>query len=293
MYPNYRFALKLKRPLNLKRRLLHSSDPYLYKGELVQGRFGFGEVIDSRKLAQEIADFDPSGFNVRHDKIPIAGMIDFTGQKAVAEALNLTEQGFQTLKLKVGRSPELELETLREISQQIDSKIAIRLDANRQFSLSEAIDFAKQLGFLNIDYFEEPCQNPKDIPAFYAATSMPVALDESLVEWAGGVPELAGVKTYALKPFLMPDLASVFECIDTAQRRGIEVAICSAFESGYSLSWLALLASSCNQNPVAAGLSTYRWFEEDLIDPPFKAEDGWVNLLLHQKCFDKRLDFSV
>lgn len=275
------FSLKLKRPLHLKRRILNSPDPYSYQSELVavsnqQGQTGYGEVVDSEILAQELALLHlallENQIKIPHQKIPIAGMMDSVD---ILETQNLVSQGFKTLKFKVGKNWEQEAEYLSEIRSKIGHSIDIRLDANRAFDLPTAIQFGKRIVNLRISYFEEPLKNIFEIPEFVQATAISVALDETLI---GGIfpPIIEGVSTYALKPFLMPNLESIFNCISIAKERDLDIAICSAFESGYGLSWLVLLAAFIQEKPIAAGLSTYRWFAEDLIEPAFSVIDGYA-----------------
>ena len=275
------FRLKLKKPLSLKRRVLTSPDPNYYQGELIsvsnsQGQTGYGEVVDSRRLAEELAHLHltllETNFKWPNKKIPVAAMLESAD---ILEAQELVSQGFKTLKFKISANWEQEAELLSEIRLKIGPEIDIRLDANQRFDLETAVNFGKRVSELRIAYFEEPLKNILDIPEFVQRTAISVALDESLI--SGGIL-LEGVSTYALKPFLMPNLESIFECIQFAKQHKINISICSAFESGYGLSWLALLASMIDENPLAAGLSTYRWFEEDLISPAFSVADGCVDI---------------
>ncbi len=266
------FSLKLKKPLNLKRRKLSSQDPYVYQSELIAvsnhcGQTGYGEVISSRELAEELARLHlallEQGFEFKlpRDQIPIAAMMESID---ITEAQELVAHGFTTLKFKVGKNWVLEAECLNEVRSKIGPEIDIRLDANRAFEFQEAVSFGKRIADIQIAYFEEPLREFKKIPEFVQATGIPVALDETLVE---GAPELEGVSTYALKPFLMPSLAHVFDCIQQAREREIDIAICSAFESPYSLNWLVLLAAITPGKLLPAGLSTYRWFEGQVTKP--------------------------
>lgn len=285
-----KLSLPLTKPLNLKRRVLSSSDPYIYNAEFVSvsnhsGLMGYGEVIESRNLAEELARLHlallESGFDFKllHETVPIAGMIDNLSLEVLSEIQELISHGFKTLKFKVGKDWALEAEVLQEIRHQIEPEIDIRLDANRAFEFQEAVQFGKRVADLKIAYFEEPLRDISGIPKFYQATGISVALDESLLEDA---PELEGVSTYALKPFLMPSLNSIFECIKQAEDRGIDIAICSAFESPYSLNWLVLLAAMTQGKLLPAGLSTYRWFEGQPLKAEFSVKQS-IELLSSSK----------
>ncbi|MEI6805932.1 MAG: enolase C-terminal domain-like protein [Myxococcaceae bacterium] len=273
------FSLKLIKPLNLRRRVLNSSDSMIYEGQFIRISEGYGELIKSQRLAEELAGLHLSiienhfRFEPIHEQIPLAGMIESVD---ISEAQYLVSQGFKTLKFKVGKDWALEAENLQEVRYQIGPEIDIRLDANRAFNLEDAVLFGKRIENLRIAYFEEPLQNILEIPEFVQATRIPVALDESLLE--ENIPELEGISTYALKPFLMPDLQSIFACIELAQKREIDIAICSAFESPYSLNWLVLLAAMIPGKLLPAGLSTYRWFEGEPLRATFSAREAYAML---------------
>lgn len=286
MYTRHSFALKLVKPLNLKRRILSSPDPTIYQSEFVgisnkQGQTGYGEIISSLKLAEELACLHlallENGFDFKlvHERIPIAAMLESVD---IVEAEELVTQGFETLKFKVGKNWELEAECLSEVRSKIGPQIDIRLDANRAFKFEDAVKFGKRIAGLRIAYFEEPLQDFREIPEFVQATGIPVALDETLLE---SESELEGVSTYALKPFLMPSLNHIFACIERAREREIDIAICSAFESPYSLNWLVLLAAMIPGRLLPAGLSTYRWFEGE----PIRSEFLLDRCALLNRCF--------
>ncbi|MBH1988640.1 MAG: hypothetical protein I8H75_03605 [Myxococcaceae bacterium] len=283
------FSWPLHQPLPLKRRPLASQDPYIYLADMVQvsnaqGQTGLGECVASRKLADEIAELHLAlletrlTLDLKREQMEIAAMLESLDLEA---AKTLVRQGFQTLKFKVGKNPTEEAHALRCIRQSLGDSIAIRLDANRAWNLETAIQFGKNIQDLNIAYLEEPVQNYQDIPTFYRQTQIPVALDETLIECIAP-PVLDGVSTYALKPFLMPNLLSIAQCIQHAYDQSLEVAICSAFESPHSLNWLVVLCGLLPRQPLPAGLSTLRWFQGHLVEPVSSTRQALESLCLFQ-----------
>jgi hypothetical protein len=279
-------SLVLNNPLNLKRRSLASRDPNVYVAEFIeatnqQGQTGYGEVIRSRTLAAELAQLhlglleSNRTLKFQHPKIPIAAMLETLD---IPMAIGFVAQGFTTLKFKVGRDWEQEANALVQLRESIGPKIDIRLDANRAFSLEQAISFGKRIAHLKIAYFEEPLQDYRQIPDFYQATGIPVALDETLVE-CEQAPVFKGVSTYALKPFMMPDRMSIVRCLQTALEAKIDLAICSAFESPYSVNWLVVLAALWPDKLLPAGLSTVRWFKGEPFTPVRDSAEALKNLM--------------
>jgi O-succinylbenzoate synthase len=121
------------------------------------------------------------------------------------------------------------------------------------------------------------------------ATGIPVALDETLSRHCeeafeptrqSRTPE--GVTTLALKPFMMPDLKTIFYWIDLANERGLDLVISSCFESVLGISWLVMLAGIANPKLLPAGLSTYSWFEENFFTPDFSVSSAMAQIRTFQ-----------
>ncbi len=285
------FALRLNRPLLVKRRFLNSPDPFIYTGELVTysclGHTGYGEVVYSKELAHEMAELDLQsrltgksipellGRPVLHENISVAWMYSSIAQHRGTLPLPLSIQWRgdlqhvgKCLKFKVGSNWALEAEQLLELRRNIGPNYSIRLDANQSMSLEDAIEFGKRVASVGISYFEEPLKDPSLIPAFADATGIAVALDESLSQ---NIEIPHGVTTLALKPFMMPNLKAIFYWIDLANDRGLDLVVSSCFESALGISWLVMLAGIASPKLLPAGLSTYSWFEENFFEPQFCA----------------------
>ncbi|MBL4819118.1 MAG: mandelate racemase/muconate lactonizing enzyme family protein, partial [Deltaproteobacteria bacterium] len=193
------FSLRLKKPLALKRRPLRSNDPLVYASEIMSAtdkcRTGYGEVVYSEKLAQEMALLDLKsrqkgcsipellGRKIYHEQVPIAWMYPtcHPGLDPGSSAGPRVKPGVTAaLKFKITHNYVQEAEYLTDIQKAVGPNMPIRLDANQKLSLKEAINFGKRIAHLNIAYFEEPLKDPSQIPQFVQATGIPVALDESL-----------------------------------------------------------------------------------------------------------------
>lgn len=72
-------------------------------------------------------------------------------QKAVAD-------GFDTLKIKVGNNPGLDIERMQAIVANVPSSTRFRLDANQGWTAKDAVSVIRQLEALNlnIDWVEQP-----------------------------------------------------------------------------------------------------------------------------------------
>lgn len=142
--------------------------------------------------------------------------------------------------------------------------LKLRLDANRGFTLEQAIEFAACLPLDTIEYIEEPCQNPQDNLEFYQAIGMPYALDESLNDPDYQFVLQNGLTALVIKPMLLGSIEKLANLIETAQSYGVRCIISSSLESSLGISDLAHLAAILTPDEIP-GLDTLSAFSQDLI----------------------------
>ena len=111
------------------------------------------------------------------------------------------EAGFRTIKLKVGFDVDDDLARAKTSWAAIDGRAAFRMDANRTYSMEDALVFVRGLPTDGIELLEQPCDSENwDANATVAATSsVPIMMDESIytvddVERAGGIDGVDFVK---------------------------------------------------------------------------------------------------
>ena len=85
--------------------------------------------------------------------------------KLVDEAQLYASLGFRALKMKVGLGVETDVRHVRAVRQAIGDDVELMVDANHAYSLSEALNFARQIEPLNISFFEEPV-SPEDYDGY-------------------------------------------------------------------------------------------------------------------------------
>lgn len=201
--------------------------------------------------------------------LPLNGLLMGDREAAVAGAGRLAAEGYAAAKLKVGRqSVAADAETVRAVREALGGAVALRLDANRAWSLEQATDFAGSIAGVALDYVEEPTPDAADHPALWLDTGLPLALDETLQE-PGGEAHLRGWAAAAvLKPTLVGGLMAALRLAAAARAVGVRPVLSASFESGVGLRGVAALAAATGAEP--AGLDTYRWLAEDVLPPlPF------------------------
>lgn len=181
------------------------------------------------------------------------------------EAVRLREAGYRAVKVKVGRGPApVEAERVRAIHEALGDAPALRLDANRAWSLETAIQFAEALREIEVAYLEEPLSDPGQLRTFAAQTGLPVALDETTREVGpevlrNGHPASAVV----LKPTLLGGIRTTQQWMRVARDHDITPVLSAAYESGIGLRMLLALAATGPDVPV--GLSTYEQLAADVL----------------------------
>jgi len=193
---------------------------------------------------------------------PSSSLFDGTGETEAPEAATC-------LKVKVGRQRlEEDVSMVQRVWRSVASSVEIRLDANRAFSLDEALAFAEACNGLSPAWIEEPLSHPAAMPEFATRSGMAVALDESLHE-----PEHAclldapGVAAWVLKPSLLGvggTLAAFRKAEQVSGRPSCVIS--SSFEGPCGHGLLETLAR-CAPGLPSPGLGTQRWFGDGEATP--------------------------
>jgi O-succinylbenzoate synthase len=201
--------------------------------------------------------------------LPIAGLLQGPLESVVPEALRLKETGFVAVKLKVGAAtPAEDAARVREVSLALGPSVELRLDANRAWSLADAVRFGELVQGVPLAFIEEPVAQPLDIPEFHGKSGLNVALDETLGEgpfedWI----QLAGIAAVVIKPTVLGGIVAAGRVAEAARRTGLRIIVSSAYESGVGLMALGHIAAALGTEGTAAGLGTYRWIDGDVVSP--------------------------
>ncbi len=216
----------------------------------------------------------------RHDgSVKLNALLFGTENHIYNQAQYKWQNGYKSLKIKVGRlSIEKDLGLLKKLLSFLPDTVTLRLDANRSWSLDEALCLS-ELDSRTIEYVEEPVRRKKDIPLFYRQTGLSVALDESLIEddaiEAGFLPAL---KALILKPTVLGGWLPTFHWARQAESNGLRCVISDTFSSAIGLQILARLAVTLAPE-TAHGLDTASLLNEDLLQSFPTVENGRLKLL--------------
>ncbi len=212
--------------------------------------------------------------------VSLNGLLMGSAEDIREHAWQMREAGYQAVKLKVGREAlEKDIERVRAVSRVLGPGVGLRLDANRAWSPDEAAAFVRGIAGVTIEYLEEPLQDPRRLPEFAEAYQVPIALDETLV---GISAEALGAHAYAraiiLKPTLLGGLIPTRRLAQRATALGMTPVFSASFETGVGLQGLVALAAALSPDDIPAGLDTYRWLADDVINPRLDLGHGRLDV---------------
>lgn len=98
-----------------------------------------------------------------------------------ATAAKYQQQGAKSLKIKLGKKPQQDIDRIKTIRRAIGDKLPIRVDANQGWTFEEAVQVLKELEGARIEFCEQPMRTYDDhlLPALRRQTSIPIMADES------------------------------------------------------------------------------------------------------------------
>ncbi|MBW8015145.1 MAG: o-succinylbenzoate--CoA ligase [Planctomycetes bacterium] len=218
--------------------------------------------------------------DLKNIEIPVNALLSADTDNICDLAGKLIDQGFTSIKVKVGRSNlDKEIAAINELTKTVKDKAAIRLDANRKWSLDTALNFCSQTASQIIEYIEEPLSNPNEIPEFTSRSKIPLALDETLIEKnLEQISRLKNIAAYILKPSLLGGFKKTADLVRHAKQNKIIPVISAAFPTSVSLKAYAIFAAKMNLQNTPHGLDTLKFLAEDIVENPLKIKNGKINL---------------
>jgi O-succinylbenzoate synthase len=181
------------------------------------------------------------------------GLLTGTEDEIVNQASQLTRSGYRAVKVKVGgKLLEEDIRLTLKVREVIGNETLLRLDANRAWSLEDAVSFGKG--------------------------GIPVALDESLLEHPfERLAKIQGIKAIVLKPTLLGGFRASSRLAHKARQFGLQPVVSSSFETGVGIAGLARLAAAVSMD-IPVGLDTYRWLATDIVLPMIETQKGYIDL---------------
>jgi o-succinylbenzoate synthase len=170
------------------------------------------------------------------DTVPCVALVGGNDPETVgSEAIQKTNAGFTTLKMKIGQnSPETDVLRVKAVLAMAGPDVKVRLDANQQLSRNAATEILMALDGEAIELFEQPFPPNQDqlMRELAKVSSIPLMLDESI--WESKDIERAaalGVGLVKLKLCKHPGPTACLERLRQAQDLGLQVVFGNGVQS--------------------------------------------------------------
>jgi isochorismate synthase / 2-succinyl-5-enolpyruvyl-6-hydroxy-3-cyclohexene-1-carboxylate synthase / 2-succinyl-6-hydroxy-2,4-cyclohexadiene-1-carboxylate synthase / o-succinylbenzoate synthase len=226
------------------------------------------------------------------------------------------ESPYKCVKVKVGRDENVlrdatRLKAFRDI---LGADVEIRADANRAWSLEDAILFGKELERLrdvNLQFIEEPTKSEKDLEEFFFNTNVFYALDETVdafiktrnkASFSGDIASSfykrilrnrLGCAAIVLKPSIIGGVEITKDICDIVLELTSAIpVISSAFESPVAMTMNAKIAETLGESStggvISHGLDTGRWFVDETLNPS-KSINETSSVCIEPNSFEKEV----
>lgn len=167
-------------------------------------------------------------------------------EKMVADAQKIVDQGFETVKVKLGHSREKDVESIRQIRQAIGNNVPLRLDANQGWDANESISILNDLAAYNIQHCEEPIPrwDFMELPKIRRESPIPIMADESCCDHHDA-KRLINLKACDLINIKLSKSAGIFKAlkiIELAEQANMEMQVGGFLESRLGFTASAHLA---------------------------------------------------
>lgn len=142
-------------------------------------------TVSALTTAIEMAEGAPDLAHAGRRRLPLLAVANATRPDELEREIEcLLEQGYTTLKVKVGFDIEPDLARVARIHRIAAGRATLRLDGNQGYDRADAIRFATTVDPDGIELFEQPCPagDWEAAEAVAAVAGVPMMLDESIYD---------------------------------------------------------------------------------------------------------------
>jgi len=222
------------------------------------------------------------------DRIPVEVEIGGGPPKEMAEAcVKCVRQGVRAFKPKVGGYPEEDAERLRAIREAVGRDVIIRADANRGYTVKEAIQFCRlaEKYDVGLEYLEQPVDAPdlQGMAEVRRSVNTLIVADESsfTIQDAMNVIRQGAADRLNIKIEKAGGLYNAKKIAAIAEAAGLDCVIGTAFGLGLTIAAKLHLAASTTIVHGAVEFTEIR-LHDNLLASPY---DKLLALPLEDGCF--------
>ena len=231
-----------------------------------------------------------------------------TPDQMARAAKTLYDSQAVALKIKLGESPQQDIERMRAIRLAVGFDIPVRIDANQGWSYEEAVEALSGMEPLKVQFCEQPMRKFEDhlLPQLRSETIIPIMADESVYDHhdAERLCRTDSVDFINIKFSKSSGILEALKIQEIAAEYGIPCMIGGMLESRLALAakvHFAYAASNIKffdldtcmvghlEDPVIGG-AIYRGYQVSVDDSPGIGADIDPDFL--EKCEMTRLNFE-
>ncbi|OUO89535.1 o-succinylbenzoate synthase [Gordonibacter sp. An230] len=247
----------------------------------------YGKIV-GKPLWQLVGGEAQGGIAEGGVSVPAGAVVGLgSPSETLAAVRRCVEAGYRRVKLKV--VPGSSVACVRAVRAAFP-QLVVTLDANQSFTERD-MDELRALDACGAAWIEEPL-DPRHAPQgvsgdlfsrlakLQGALRTPVCLDESIVRARDLARALAHpeLRCYAVKAAKFGGVQPTLDFLAVARERGIDVWMGGMYDTGVSKRLHAALGTLPQVKAPGDIGSTARYFSQDVTDPPYTAERGFVTL---------------
>jgi o-succinylbenzoate synthase len=188
------------------------------------------------------------------------------------------DEGYRRIKLKI--QPGWDIDPTAAV-RDAHPDVPLTVDANAAYTLA-AFPMFRTLDRLDLLMIEQPLQwdDLVDHATLQAQLSTPICLDESIrsAEDARRAIQLGSCRLINVKTGRVGGMLEARRIHDVCQAANVPVWMGGMFETGIGRAFNIAVAALPNFTLPADMSPPLMYFPEDLVDPGFVVEDGWVEV---------------
>jgi o-succinylbenzoate synthase len=221
----------------------------------------------------------PSGAALTSLSIPLLGMVQGeTPHEIVADAQRLINDGYTTLKFKVGFEVDEDLNRVRHLQAHLAPGVELRLDANQGYTHSQARQFLEGLDATGIELFEQPLEPPawEEMTELAKISPVPLMLDEAITgeEDLDRTIETGCAKAVKFKLMKAGSLTHLEKLIKKALDAGLKVILGNGVATDIGCAHEAQAAARTGLTDHAGEMNGFLKGVEQFLQPPLRASKG-------------------
>ena len=185
--------------------------------------------------------------------------------------------GCATAKIKVAEPGQTLANDLERVEAVASTVERVRVDANGNWSVEQALRACRELARFELEYVEQPCAGVTELAEVRrslarSGVDVAIAADES-IRRSGDPERVVALEAADIAILKVQPLGGVRRCLELAARLELPVVVSSALETSVGIAAGVALAAALPELPYACGLNTGPLLADD-PEAPFVAERG-------------------